>query len=146
MAEFLKAKLAFYDVPSSDLDKAREFYGALLGSSLPHAPDPEHKVLFHPISASGIDLTVHPREDRDPPEIPIAYFAVDKLDETIRELESRGGKTEGPRLDIPLPTAERADEVLERAEALGYERRDLAALFQALEQMADHDDGHRGRA
>ena len=43
------------------------------------------------------------------------------------------------RLGIPLPTAERADEVLERAQALGYERHDLAALFQALEQMADGD-------
>ncbi len=43
-------------------------------------------------------------------------------------------------LGIPLPTAERADEVLERAEALGYERRDLAALFQALEQIAS-DEG-----
>jgi 3-hydroxyisobutyrate dehydrogenase-like beta-hydroxyacid dehydrogenase len=42
-------------------------------------------------------------------------------------------------LDIPLPTAERADEVLERAQALGYERRDLAALFQALEQIAGND-------
>ena len=42
-------------------------------------------------------------------------------------------------LDIPLPTAERADEVLERAQALGYERRDLAALFQALEQIAGSD-------
>jgi 3-hydroxyisobutyrate dehydrogenase-like beta-hydroxyacid dehydrogenase len=41
------------------------------------------------------------------------------------------------RLEIPLPTAERADEVLARAEALGYERRDLAALFRALEQMAN---------
>jgi hypothetical protein len=38
-----------------------------------------------------------------------------------------------------LPTAERADKVLERAEALGYERRDLAALFQALEQIAGGD-------
>jgi 3-hydroxyisobutyrate dehydrogenase-like beta-hydroxyacid dehydrogenase len=47
------------------------------------------------------------------------------------------------RLDIPLPTAERADEVLERAQALGYERRDLAALFQALEQMANRDRGRR---
>jgi 3-hydroxyisobutyrate dehydrogenase-like beta-hydroxyacid dehydrogenase len=47
------------------------------------------------------------------------------------------------RLDIPLPTAERADEVLERAQALGYERRDLAALFQALEQMANSDRGRR---
>ena len=41
------------------------------------------------------------------------------------------------RLEIPLPTAQRADEALARAEALGYERRDLAALFQALEQMAE---------
>jgi 3-hydroxyisobutyrate dehydrogenase len=43
------------------------------------------------------------------------------------------------KLQIPLPTAERADEVLEQAEALGYERRDLAALFQVLEQIADSD-------
>jgi 3-hydroxyisobutyrate dehydrogenase len=43
-------------------------------------------------------------------------------------------------LGIPLPTAERASEVLEQAEALGYERRDLAALFQVLEQIAGEDD------
>jgi len=42
-------------------------------------------------------------------------------------------------LQIPLPTAERADEVLERAQALGYERRDLAALFRALEEIANVD-------
>jgi 3-hydroxyisobutyrate dehydrogenase-like beta-hydroxyacid dehydrogenase len=50
---------------------------------------------------------------------------------------------EARRLDIPLPTAERADEMLERAQALGYERRDLAALFQALEQMAGGDRAGR---
>jgi 3-hydroxyisobutyrate dehydrogenase-like beta-hydroxyacid dehydrogenase len=50
---------------------------------------------------------------------------------------------EARRLDVPLPTAERADEVLERAQALGYERRDLAVLFQALEQMANGDRGRR---
>jgi 3-hydroxyisobutyrate dehydrogenase-like beta-hydroxyacid dehydrogenase len=44
-------------------------------------------------------------------------------------------------LGIPLPTAESADGVLERATALGYERRDLAALFQALAQIADSDSG-----
>jgi 3-hydroxyisobutyrate dehydrogenase len=42
-------------------------------------------------------------------------------------------------LEIPLPTAECADAVLERALALGYERRDLAALFQALEDIATRD-------
>jgi 3-hydroxyisobutyrate dehydrogenase-like beta-hydroxyacid dehydrogenase len=41
------------------------------------------------------------------------------------------------QVGIPLPTAERVDEVLERAEALGFEHRDLVALFQLLEQIAD---------
>jgi 3-hydroxyisobutyrate dehydrogenase-like beta-hydroxyacid dehydrogenase len=48
------------------------------------------------------------------------------------------------QLEIPLPTAERADDILEQAAALGYERRDLAALFQALEQMAGGDRVGRG--
>jgi 3-hydroxyisobutyrate dehydrogenase-like beta-hydroxyacid dehydrogenase len=47
-------------------------------------------------------------------------------------------------LEIPLPTAERADEVLEQAVALGYERRDLAALFQALEQIATGESPREG--
>ena len=49
------------------------------------------------------------------------------------------------RLEIPLPTAECADEVLERAHALGYERRDLASLFQALEEMANSEGSESGR-
>jgi 3-hydroxyisobutyrate dehydrogenase-like beta-hydroxyacid dehydrogenase len=42
-------------------------------------------------------------------------------------------------LGIPLPTAQRADELLERAIALGYERRDLAVLFEVLQQIADRE-------
>jgi 3-hydroxyisobutyrate dehydrogenase-like beta-hydroxyacid dehydrogenase len=40
------------------------------------------------------------------------------------------------RLEIPLPTAARADEILVRARELGFERRDLAALYQVLERMS----------
>lgn len=46
-------------------------------------------------------------------------------------------------VQAPLPTAERADEVIERAVAMGHERRDLAYLFQVLEQISD---GDRARA
>jgi 3-hydroxyisobutyrate dehydrogenase-like beta-hydroxyacid dehydrogenase len=38
-------------------------------------------------------------------------------------------------LHIPLPTAERADQVLTVARELGYEHRDLAALFEVLQKM-----------
>ena len=39
-------------------------------------------------------------------------------------------------LGVPLPSAGVADELLTVARALGYERRDLAALFEVLERMA----------
>jgi 3-hydroxyisobutyrate dehydrogenase-like beta-hydroxyacid dehydrogenase len=42
----------------------------------------------------------------------------------------------GHRLVIPLPTADRADEILTAAHRLGYDRRDIAALYEVLEQLA----------
>jgi 3-hydroxyisobutyrate dehydrogenase len=38
-------------------------------------------------------------------------------------------------LSVPLPTAGRADEILSVAQALGYEHRDLAAIFHVLDEM-----------
>jgi 3-hydroxyisobutyrate dehydrogenase len=43
-------------------------------------------------------------------------------------------------LEIPLPTAERAEQILARASELGYDRRDLAVLFEVLEQIADRKE------
>jgi 3-hydroxyisobutyrate dehydrogenase-like beta-hydroxyacid dehydrogenase len=40
------------------------------------------------------------------------------------------------QLGVPLPSAAAADEVLTVARAMGYERRDLAALFEVLARMA----------
>ena len=39
-------------------------------------------------------------------------------------------------LRVPLPSAAAADELLTVARALGYERRDIAALFEVLKRMA----------
>jgi 3-hydroxyisobutyrate dehydrogenase-like beta-hydroxyacid dehydrogenase len=41
-------------------------------------------------------------------------------------------------LHVPLPTAGRADEMLSIAKARGYERRDLASLFDVLDRMTAH--------
>jgi 3-hydroxyisobutyrate dehydrogenase-like beta-hydroxyacid dehydrogenase len=40
-------------------------------------------------------------------------------------------------IGVPLPTADRADEILGLARTLGYEGRDLAAFFQVLEQVTE---------
>jgi 3-hydroxyisobutyrate dehydrogenase-like beta-hydroxyacid dehydrogenase len=40
------------------------------------------------------------------------------------------------KLRVPLPSAAAADELLTVAQALGYEHRDLAALFEVLTHLA----------
>jgi 3-hydroxyisobutyrate dehydrogenase-like beta-hydroxyacid dehydrogenase len=49
----------------------------------------------------------------------------------------------GRELRVPLPTAATADELLTVARALGYERRDLAALFEVLGRLAGDPAGSR---
>ena len=44
------------------------------------------------------------------------------------------------QLRVPLPSAAVADELLTIARGLGYERRDLAALFEVLAQLAGSPD------
>jgi 3-hydroxyisobutyrate dehydrogenase-like beta-hydroxyacid dehydrogenase len=46
----------------------------------------------------------------------------------------------GRRLRVPLPSAASADQVLTLARAGGYERRDLAALFEVLANSASEPD------
>ena len=48
----------------------------------------------------------------------------------------------GRLLRVPLPSAATADQVLTVARAMGYERRDLAALFQVLAHMSDDGPQH----
>jgi 3-hydroxyisobutyrate dehydrogenase-like beta-hydroxyacid dehydrogenase len=47
----------------------------------------------------------------------------------------------GWELSVPLPSAAAANEVLRVARALGYERRDLAALFEVLSQLVGERAG-----
>jgi 3-hydroxyisobutyrate dehydrogenase-like beta-hydroxyacid dehydrogenase len=46
------------------------------------------------------------------------------------------------RLPVPLPSAAAADQMLTVARALGYEKRDLAALFQVLAHVSDGGPQH----
>ncbi len=60
-----------------------------------------------------------------------AWFSIDLMQKDIRLAEALAEE-----LAVPLPTATVADEWLSRARDLGYERRDIAALYQALRYRA----------
>jgi len=60
-----------------------------------------------------------------------AWFDVELMQKDIRLAEALAEE-----LDVPLPTATVADEWLSRARGLGYEHRDIAALYQTLRYLA----------
>jgi 3-hydroxyisobutyrate dehydrogenase-like beta-hydroxyacid dehydrogenase len=67
-----------------------------------------------------------------------AWFDLGLLHKDIRlALETAG------ELDVPLPSARAADEVLSRASELGYDNRDIAALFEVLVNVDGAPTGGR---
>jgi 3-hydroxyisobutyrate dehydrogenase-like beta-hydroxyacid dehydrogenase len=65
-----------------------------------------------------------------------AWFDVGLMHKDIRlALEAAG------QLNVPLPSARAADEALTRATELGYEHRDIAALFEVLGKTSDRAAG-----
>src|SRR2546423_7488481 len=120
-AAHLKGKLVFYDVPATNIDNSRKFYAALLGTDLAQIPNAKEKGFFHPLSADGIDITLHPRRKQDPPDIPTAYFAVADLGAAIRQLTAAGGKQVHAPQDIPLPTGDALKKYRAEAKAAGQD-------------------------
>src|SRR6266545_4879923 len=121
-AAHLKGKLVFYDVPATNLDNSRKFYAALLGTDLATIPNPKEKGVFHPLSADGIDITLHPRRRMDPPDIPIAYFAVPDLEAAIKQLTAAGGRRLYDQIqEIPLPTGDALKKYRAEAKAAGHD-------------------------
>jgi 3-hydroxyisobutyrate dehydrogenase-like beta-hydroxyacid dehydrogenase len=63
-----------------------------------------------------------------------AWFDVAMMQKDIRlALEA------GDEIDVPLPSARAADQVLTKATELGFEHRDIAALYQVLARTARND-------
>jgi 3-hydroxyisobutyrate dehydrogenase-like beta-hydroxyacid dehydrogenase len=67
-----------------------------------------------------------------------AWFDIELMHKDIRLALSVAGD-----LDVPLASANAAEKALSRAEELGYGRRDLAALFQVLEEPPSRSGSDR---
>ncbi|HEY2603024.1 MAG TPA: NAD(P)-dependent oxidoreductase [Thermoleophilaceae bacterium] len=76
-----------------------------------------------PMLKARAPLMLEPRDD--------AWFDIDFMQKDL-ELALETGR----QLQVPLPSAGRADEVLSVGQELGYGRRDISGLFQVLCHMA----------
>jgi predicted enzyme related to lactoylglutathione lyase len=89
MAEFSEAgdrqgAPSYIELCVEDADKARAFYGGLLGWRVTGEGGPGQA------STGGLDVGIH---DRDPSSLLEVFFTVDDLDSAVARLEELGGET-----------------------------------------------------
>jgi len=75
---------SYIELCVEDADKARAFYGALLGWSTDGAAGPGQA------STGGLDVGIH---DRDPSSLLEVFFTVTDLDAAVARLAELGGRT-----------------------------------------------------
>jgi predicted enzyme related to lactoylglutathione lyase len=87
----LKAKLIAVNIPTRNQDASNAFYAKLLGIDLARSFTEATRSYHAPLTQSGEWLWVSARNAND--EATLAVFAVDNLDQTVRDLVAAGGQS-----------------------------------------------------
>lgn len=79
--------LSFFEIGVGDPDRARTFYGTLLGWSFADSPSGDGAVVETPNIAGGI-------HGGDPGASPYVFFEVDDMDAAVERVRQLGGQIE----------------------------------------------------
>ena len=93
----------WFEIPVSDLNRAKGFYEAVLGIELSLNESGPMKMAWFPmtISAPGAAGTLAQGEGYIPSKNgSLVYLHVDSIDETLKKIEDKGGKTLLPKTPI----------------------------------------------
>lgn len=83
---------AFSGFSVNDTQKARVFYGQILGLDV--SEDPAMKGLLHLRLAGGGEIMIYPKPDHTPATFTILNFPVDNVEKAVDELTRRGVRFE----------------------------------------------------
>jgi predicted enzyme related to lactoylglutathione lyase len=101
-------KVVHFEIPADDVQRAKQFYGAIFGWQLEDIPemdytivrttdvDPETQMPTTPGAINGGMM----QRTQDAPG-PVLTIDVDSIDEALKQVESAGGSVVRPRTEIP---------------------------------------------
>ena len=103
-------KVVHFEIPADDVDRAKEFYGSVFGWQLQTMSmgDSDYTIAMttptdeqtqQPTEAGGINGGMMQRTPHTP--APVITIDVEEIDQSLKEIESRGGSTVTPRTAIP---------------------------------------------
>ena len=103
-------KVVHFEIPTDDLDRAKDFYGSVFGWRLETMPTPGGE--YTGVTTTSVDeqtqMPTEPgainggmvkRDERTP--APVITIDVDDIDQSLKEIEAGGGSTVTPRTAIP---------------------------------------------
>jgi hypothetical protein len=97
-------QVVWAEIPVTDLDKGRAFYGAVLGTELHETDEGPNKLAFLPVAddKSGISGHLYPGKPAPEGVGPTIHLAAPvSLEETADRIVEAGGKVLSPAIDIP---------------------------------------------
>ena len=103
-------KVVHFEIPADDVDRAKEFYGSVFGWQLQTMSmgesdytiamtTPVDEQTQQPTEAGGINGGMMQRTPLT--SAPVITIDVEEIDQSLKEIESRGGSTVTPRTAIP---------------------------------------------
>ncbi len=93
----------WFEIPTSDLGRAKEFYQTVLSVELTDSEMGPNKMAWFPMEmgAAGATGTLIQGDGYTPShDGSLVYLHVDQIDPTLELINNNGGKTLMPRLDI----------------------------------------------
>jgi predicted enzyme related to lactoylglutathione lyase len=105
MARLPRHAIHWFDIPVTDLDRARRFYDAVLGYGLElHDENPDFPMAVFPVADPG-EVSIGGALVKGPGETPgvgaTVYLAVDDVDGALSRVENAGGQIQEPAVDTP---------------------------------------------
>ena len=136
----LNAKLVICHIPTKNSATAQKFYNTLFGGDDFARSLAPIEAYYRPISQDGLTLSMAaPHDAREPIT---CYFAVDNLDDTVRQLVAAGGKVVVNSTPMPISGPPAAQKVFDDAvRARGGQPSNISGRFVT---MLDPDENYIG--
>jgi predicted enzyme related to lactoylglutathione lyase len=111
VVNFLDHTIVHFEIPATDIEKLKKFYGALFGWKIEKYPGPTEYYLLQtvpmdenmmPIHA-GVNGGLYRKQDASAPDLakPINYISVESVDDFSKKIQQLGGKIIVPKMEIP---------------------------------------------
>lgn len=101
-------KVVHFEIPADDEGRAREFYREVFGWQLQEMPEMDYTIVRTTATDQQTQLPTEPgaingglmKRSSDTPA-PVITVDVESIDDSMKQIESRGGSVVKPRTEIP---------------------------------------------